>query len=336
MSVQPAKRRRGRPRKDSSLKQAEAARTPGSEAGTPYPSQRGNRTKGTECMVGQAVTGFIEATFDSGYLLSVRIGNSNINLRGVVFKPGHCVPITAENDIAPHAQMIRRSDIRFTVEKQGRSPGLGSSMQTGGVVRSKRKRAPPRTAPAVPQPVGGSQASHHGDADVHVVEPLSMLPPGQSIPAGQVFAAMQSYPGCQVAPGSQQHNDGLSNKGTSEVEQHENHMPKTATTDAEESLKSSTESSEQEIEDTIESFLAESSHREPLFNYGVGKMTELLKAQENSKERQVQMAEQPTSASQVEFHKTATGECGPKDLARVSHVRATPDPVTPLAPLVTE
>lgn len=283
MSVQPAKRRRGRPRKDSSLKQAEDAQTPGSEGGTAYLSQRGNRTKGTECMVGQAVTGFIEATFDSGYLLSVRIGNSNINLRGVVFKPGHCVPITAENDVAPHAQMIRRSDIRFTVENQGWSPGLGMGMQTGGVVRSKRKHAPRRTAPAVPQPIGGSQASHHGDADVHVVEPLSMLPPGQSIPAGQVFAAMQSYPGCQVAPGSQQHNDGLSNKGTSEVEQSKNQMPKTATTDAEESLKSSTESSEQEIEDTNESFPTDFLHREPLFGYGVGRMTELLKVSERTK-----------------------------------------------------
>lgn len=41
------------------------------------------------------------------------------------------------------------------------------------------------------------------------------------------------------------------------------------------------------------------------------------------------MAEQPTSASQVEFHKTATEECGPTD-------RSTPDPVTPLAPVVPE
>lgn len=333
MSVQPAKRRRGRPRKDPSLKQVEAAHTPGSEGGIAYLSQRANRTRGTECMVGQAVTGFIEATFDSGYLLTVRIGNSSINLRGVVFKPGHCVPITAENDVAPHAQMIRRSDVRFTVENQGQSPGLGIGMQTGGVVSSKRKHAPPRTARAVPQPVSGSQASHHGDADVHMVEPLSMLPPGRSIRAGQVFVAMQSYPSCQVAPGSPRNNGGLSNKGTSEVVQNENHKTKTTTTDidiqgtsqtsdtriedAEESLKSSTENSEQEIEDTNEPFPTESSHREPLFNYGAGRMTELLKAQENSKERQVQMAGQPASATQVEFHETAMGESVPRNQASV-------------------
>lgn len=41
-----------------------------------------------EIMIGQTVTGVVEATFDAGYLLAVRIGNSNITLRGAVFKPG--------------------------------------------------------------------------------------------------------------------------------------------------------------------------------------------------------------------------------------------------------
>ncbi|KAH6768008.1 AT hook motif-containing protein, partial [Perilla frutescens var. frutescens] len=195
MSIQPAKRKRGRPRKDAHLiKQAEAARTPVSEGGTAHLSQRANRTKGTECMVGQAVTGFIEATFDSGYLLTVRIGNSNTNLRGVVFKPGHCVPITAENDIAPHAQMIRRSDVRFPADNPGPSPGRGVHMQTAAVVPSKRKHAPvPQVSPAPPVPATYPSGSQTSDIDVHMVEPLSMLPPGRAIPVGQVFAAAQPY-----------------------------------------------------------------------------------------------------------------------------------------------
>ncbi|KAH6778499.1 hypothetical protein C2S52_005947 [Perilla frutescens var. hirtella] len=324
MSIQPAKRRRGRPRKDANLKVAEAAPTAGSEGGTAYLSQRANRTKGTECMVGQAVTGFIEATFDSGYLLTVRIGNSNTNLRGVVFKPGHCVPITAENDIAPHAQMIRRSDVRFPVNNQGRSPGPGVHMQTAAVVPSKRKHAP------VPQVSTVASVARHqqtSDIDVHVVEPLSMLPPGRALPVGQVFVAAQPYPNCQL--GSEQYDDGSFNKDNSEVGQDENHNPKTTTgidtqktsqasdtvteDAAEESLKSSPENSnvvsEDETGNTYEPFPTESSHIEPLFNYGTGRMTELLKAlQENSKERQMRFAEQPPS----EIHETSTRDSVPE------------------------
>ncbi|XP_057809815.1 protein METABOLIC NETWORK MODULATOR 1-like [Salvia miltiorrhiza] len=309
--IQPAKRRRGRPRKDASLKPAGAAHTPGSEGGIAYLSQRTNRTRETECMVGQAVTGFVEATFDSGYLLTVRIGNSSTNLRGVVFKPGHCAPITAENDVAPHAQMIRRSDVRFTFENQSQSPGLGIDMRTSAaVVPSKHKHAPPGRAPAAPSvsavaPVAPQPITHasydNGDADVHMVEPLSMLPP-----VGQVFVPMQPYPSCQVAPGIQQRDDGSFHKGTP-IDIDAKSPSQTSDTKIMESLKSSPENSavvsEQDTPGGNEPFLIESSHTEPLFNYGTGRMTELLKAlQENSKETRVQIDKQPTSATQVEFH----------------------------------
>ncbi|EPS68414.1 hypothetical protein M569_06357, partial [Genlisea aurea] len=66
-------------------------------------------TNGTESMIGRRVTGFVEATFDAGYVLSLRIGESDSSLRGLVFKPGCIVPITEANDIAPHLPMIQRS-----------------------------------------------------------------------------------------------------------------------------------------------------------------------------------------------------------------------------------
>ncbi|KAJ0809898.1 hypothetical protein HanPI659440_Chr01g0020511 [Helianthus annuus] len=72
----------------------------------------------TEVMVGQTVTGVVEATFDAGYLLAVRIGNSKITLRGAVFKPGHTAPVTPENDVAPHVEMIKRTEIPFPTELQ--------------------------------------------------------------------------------------------------------------------------------------------------------------------------------------------------------------------------
>ncbi|WJX31746.1 hypothetical protein P8452_20144 [Trifolium repens] len=64
-------------------------------------------------MVGQVVTGVIEAVFDAGFLLSVRVGNSDTTLRGLVFKSGHFVPVCPENDVAPGVPMIHRNEVPF-------------------------------------------------------------------------------------------------------------------------------------------------------------------------------------------------------------------------------
>ncbi|KAF7815817.1 uncharacterized protein G2W53_029786 [Senna tora] len=64
-------------------------------------------------MVGQEVSCVIEAVFDAGYLLSAKVGNSNTTLRGLVFKPGHYAPISAENDVAPGVPMIQRNEVPF-------------------------------------------------------------------------------------------------------------------------------------------------------------------------------------------------------------------------------
>lgn len=128
----PLKRKRGRPRKDPSLIRK-------TDAPAPPPGFRivnGNQPRQllaientnananpSDNIVGQAVTGVVEGTFDAGYLLAVKIGNSNTSLRGVVFKPGHFVPISSENDVAPHVQTIRRNDIPFPMANQARVRG---------------------------------------------------------------------------------------------------------------------------------------------------------------------------------------------------------------------
>jgi hypothetical protein len=52
--------------------------------------------------VGQSVHGVLDGSFDAGYLLMVRVGDTDTVLRGVVFDPGMSVPISKENDIAPN------------------------------------------------------------------------------------------------------------------------------------------------------------------------------------------------------------------------------------------
>lgn len=120
----PEKRKRGRPRKDPSERRAQKARSQ-SSARMPPGFVQANTTKRVdpindpnEVMIGQTVTGVVEATFDAGYLLAVRIGNSHITLRGAVFKPGQTAPVTPENDVAPHAEMIKKTEVPFPTELQ--------------------------------------------------------------------------------------------------------------------------------------------------------------------------------------------------------------------------
>ncbi|KAL8033570.1 hypothetical protein ABFX02_13G168000 [Erythranthe guttata] len=299
-SVQSAKRRRGRPRKDS----VQANTLPADVA----PSSEGvHQTARPECVVvGQAVTGVIEATFDSGYLLNVKIGDSDTTLRGVVFKTGHYVPVTAANDVAPHVQMVKRNDFHFNVD----NPAV---RQTSALVPSKRKYAPRKTAassPAVPHPVGegssvgpvGAEASVDGDKEVVlVVEPLTMvLPSGE-----QVLVTAKTNPSHRVA--EQEVDHGLSNEGT-EVGQED--KPKTT---IDNSGKSKTSDMEVEgVEEVVKPLakdsgivcgpvVDESSLAEPLVDQGSGRMTELLQAlQETVTESEVQNDEAPTPAAQVD------------------------------------
>ncbi|KAL8237724.1 hypothetical protein R6Q59_018805 [Mikania micrantha] len=118
------KRKRGRPRKDLSEKRAQRAQSQPAASIPPDFTQAKNTPRvdlinnPTESMVGQIVTGVVQATFDAGYLLAVRIGNSKITLTGAVFKPGHTAPVTPENDVAPHVEMIKRTEVPFPTELQ--------------------------------------------------------------------------------------------------------------------------------------------------------------------------------------------------------------------------
>ncbi|XP_012091366.1 uncharacterized protein LOC105649351 isoform X2 [Jatropha curcas] len=107
----PLKRKRGRPRKDESLVQVENV------PAMPVADMKKNKqcvdTPGTVAdeMVGQVVSGVIEGSFDAGYLLKVKVGDTDTHLRGVVFLPGRFTPISASNDIAPQAKMYRRTEM---------------------------------------------------------------------------------------------------------------------------------------------------------------------------------------------------------------------------------
>lgn len=114
----PVKRKRGRPRKDENLVKKENSQLPATPAsdGIQKIQQTENQINDIDDgMVGRVVSGVIEGTFDAGYFLCVRIGNSSTLLRGVVFQPEQVTPITAASDVAPHAQLYKRRDVPIPV-----------------------------------------------------------------------------------------------------------------------------------------------------------------------------------------------------------------------------
>ncbi|KAF8023736.1 hypothetical protein BT93_F1047 [Corymbia citriodora subsp. variegata] len=138
-SANSRKRKRGRPRKlaipgDQNSSPSEAVNAPDVQHQDPQvntsnaPVRRGSkrdqphqldRVDGRDnVMLGQRFSGVVEAEFDAGYLLTVRLGNPQKTLRGVVFKPGCHVPVSAENDVAPDVPMIQRVEIPHPERKR--------------------------------------------------------------------------------------------------------------------------------------------------------------------------------------------------------------------------
>lgn len=113
----PMKRKRGRPRKDDSQIQGESSPVmPGSDCMKKNKQIVSASNAAIDDMVGQMVSGVIEGSFDAGYLLNVKVGDTDTQLRGVVFLPGRFTPITAANDVAPNARMYKRKEIPIPVQ----------------------------------------------------------------------------------------------------------------------------------------------------------------------------------------------------------------------------
>ncbi|XP_057843372.1 uncharacterized protein LOC131052778 isoform X2 [Cryptomeria japonica] len=113
-SLAPPKRKRGRPRKTHLL-------CSGGETSVQQQLEIKKKAKrkkldaslssfAENTFVGQEVHGMLDGSFDAGYLLTVRVGDTDTVLRGVVFEPGLSVPVSQANDIAPNVKMTRRDE----------------------------------------------------------------------------------------------------------------------------------------------------------------------------------------------------------------------------------
>ncbi|KAF2554044.1 hypothetical protein F2Q68_00037251 [Brassica cretica] len=88
-----AKRKRDRPRKDE---QENARVTPNLDVN----------------LVGKTVSGVVVGSFDAGYILNVKVDDSDTKLRGIVFTRGKVMPVTPSNDVAPNFKMFTKEETK--------------------------------------------------------------------------------------------------------------------------------------------------------------------------------------------------------------------------------
>ncbi|KAL8098623.1 protein METABOLIC NETWORK MODULATOR 1 [Apium graveolens] len=333
----PIKRKRGRPRKDKSLYRVGSVRPRTHEklhrlekaveptAASVFKADHVDQVEDTSSgLVGQAVSGVVESVFDAGYLLAVKIGNSNVTLRGVVFKPGHYAPITAANDVAPRVQAIKRNEILLPNQNQSivrhvNHLGNGSLPHPlpNNSVSTKDRYTSNVAAPLVPPvqaggavlPVLENEASAQ---DAHIaalkgkyVQPIT--PPSTYDPNKSAPGSAQSQIMSHVIPTDESSKDSPFDHGSLELQQGNEdksvNMPLPAKAEFQGGLQSSKAQDfcnvpEQETSDMNEPLFVEplrtvhtTYHNQSPFvpnlvgHNGIGRMTELLQAvQENMKD----------------------------------------------------
>ncbi|KAF5205447.1 At hook motif-containing protein [Thalictrum thalictroides] len=110
----PVKRKRGRPRKDESLKRVQkpAPEIPKSESVKRNPSRSTTLSSNRDdAFLGQEVSGVLDGSFDAGYLVTVKVVGTNTVLRGVLFDSGFVHPISEANDVASSVRMLKKNEI---------------------------------------------------------------------------------------------------------------------------------------------------------------------------------------------------------------------------------
>lgn len=113
-----AKKKRGRPRKsDTVLLPGEITAlgvTPPydgkSKKHRPTDTDGSHSAHGNGSLVGQPVHGVLDGSFDAGYLITVRVADTDTIFHGVVFGPGLSIPPSKITDIAPKVKGTKREE----------------------------------------------------------------------------------------------------------------------------------------------------------------------------------------------------------------------------------
>ncbi|WOL15699.1 hypothetical protein Cni_G24480 [Canna indica] len=146
----------------------------------------GTSSSGTSGLLGQAVSGTLDGTFDSGYLLTVRVPGTGHILKGVVFDPHRCVPISKDNDVAPFLPMVT-SNVNASSVFEVPSQTL-VSVPIHPVPTSTLFGVPLQTN----KPAPSSQTAHHLLATSELPQTAPQLSTNEVAPAGTEIGSKSS------------------------------------------------------------------------------------------------------------------------------------------------
>ncbi|XP_043807488.1 uncharacterized protein LOC110602414 isoform X5 [Manihot esculenta] len=357
-AIIPMKRKRGRPRKyprpilghgrdvhasvDLNPNHGSSSHVPPGFVGVNgnQPCQVDRANFASDAMVGQIVHGVIEAAFDAGYLLSVRVSNSETTLRGVVFKPGRFVPVSTDNDVAPGVQMIRRNEIPLPQENYAqvhtpRSRERNGTVHTAQPVTSKGKQVPSiasqtpvisrgNVVPVVLQPVDLSNGNASEPSSI-ATQPADAVaskgkqvldaahPLNGSTPTNQVQAVenqllhFQSQDKYQSMPSGTQKEPGVNQNLAQAQQEAEAQSMKLPEDDVDDTNQPLSVEPLQSVQPVLHNHPAVVSRT--LDNYRTGKMTELLQVlQENMTENQTTSMQDETNDARLGSLETELGD----------------------------
>ncbi|MCO5580275.1 hypothetical protein L7F22_034141 [Adiantum nelumboides] len=140
-------------------------------------------------VVGQTVHGVVDGSFDAGFLVSLRMGDSESLYRGVVFGPGLSIPVSKETDIAKNVKRRRHKRKQLGMSATSREePSTPPPLPA-----PPREEAPPSNLALtqLPQQYEApplAQHAHHPNSASHAPENPHRSPPVPPPPHPHQFA----------------------------------------------------------------------------------------------------------------------------------------------------
>ncbi|KAI5057793.1 hypothetical protein GOP47_0027808, partial [Adiantum capillus-veneris] len=109
-----------------------------------------DETTSSDMNVGQQVHGVVDGMFDAGYLVTVRVGDTETMFRGVVFGPGLSLPLNRDNDVAPKLKRMNHDDDTHDVHV---APSSGTMLKEAEAEAEAATSAPVMSTASTPAAV---------------------------------------------------------------------------------------------------------------------------------------------------------------------------------------
>lgn len=149
--------------------------------------------------LGQSVHGVVDGAFDAGYLVTVRVGDSETVFRGVVFGPGLSLPLNRENDVAPKMKRVPRDEGPDVAASSDSPNEAAISVQAASVTASPHAPPVPVSVPGLSSVPPANEA--HRIATMVGSTGMGYQAPASAVPTPAATGSYTSYRSPSFAPG---------------------------------------------------------------------------------------------------------------------------------------